>query len=190
MALYDQRPLVVFEWMSLDGVFDADNMDQWFNPYHSDARAAAIKESICNSDAFLFGRTTYDMLAPYWSTLRHNEMGVADRLNRAPKHVVTSTPLEKPWSNSTVLEGDIVERVTALKHQFGRGILIQGSGTLVQSLLHTGLVDEYRFLVHPVLMGKGRRLFPEGMGQTKLKLHRVKELSLGVVQLSYVPYPL
>ncbi len=80
------RKLVVSEWVTLDGVFDADTMDQWFNPYHSDERAEYIQETILASDALLLGGVTYEMLAPYWSSLRNNEMGIADRLNGHPHY--------------------------------------------------------------------------------------------------------
>ena len=79
------RKVVAKAWMTLDGVFDAGTMDQWFNPFHSDERAASIKDTVLASDAMIYGRTTYEMLAPYWSSLHNNEFGIADKLNSVPK---------------------------------------------------------------------------------------------------------
>jgi dihydrofolate reductase len=90
------RKIVVSAWVTLDGVFDADTMEQWFNPYDSNERQAYIKAGILACDAILLGRVTYEMLAPYWSALKNNEMGVADKLNSVPKYVVSST-LKKSW---------------------------------------------------------------------------------------------
>ncbi len=179
--------LVVSEWVTLDGVFDADTMDQWFNPYHSDDRAEYIKETILASDAILLGGVTYEMLAPYWSSLKNNEMGIAGRLNSAPKYVVSSTLKKAEWNNSTIIKENVVEEITKLKQQRGQDILITGSATLVQSLMGTDLIDEYRFLVHPIIMGSGKRFFKDGMVTTRLKLVSTKMYPLGVVVLSYQP---
>jgi hypothetical protein len=87
------RKLVVSEWMALDGIFDADTMDQWFHPYQSNDRAEYIQEGVLGSDIFLFGRVTYEMLAPFWSQAKKNEMGIADKMNSMAKYVVSSAPL-------------------------------------------------------------------------------------------------
>ncbi len=181
---HNLRKLVVSEWVTLDGVFDADTMEQWFNPYHSDERGEYIKEIILASDALLLGRVTYEMLAPYWSALKNNEMGVADKMNRVPKFVVSSTLKEAEWNNSTIIKENVVEEVTKLKQQPGQYILIPGSATLVQSLMKTDLIDEYRLLVHPIIMGSGKRLFRDG-STTNLKLFETKMFSSGVVLLRY-----
>jgi dihydrofolate reductase len=96
------RQLIATEWVSLDGIFDSSSMEQWFNPYHSDSRAKYIQDTIQNCDAMLYGRNTYEMLFPYWSSLKNNEMGVADKLNKAKKYVVSSTLKEANWENSTI----------------------------------------------------------------------------------------
>jgi dihydrofolate reductase len=113
----NMRQLVVSEWVTLDGVFDADIMEQWFNPYHSDDRAEYIKETILASDAILLGRATYEMLAPYWSSLWNNEMGIADRLNSLPKYVVSSTLKKAEWNNSTIIKENVMEEITKLKQR-------------------------------------------------------------------------
>jgi dihydrofolate reductase len=174
------RKLVVSEWVTLDGVFDADTMKEWFEPYESPERQDYIKENVLTSDAFLVGRVTYEMLAAYWPNQKNNEMGVADRLNSAPKYVVSSTLKKAEWNNSTIINKDVVEEITKLKQQPGQDILVFGSATLVQSLMEADLVDEYRFLVHPIIIGSGKRFFSDEMVATKLKLVKTKTLDLGV----------
>ena len=181
------RKLVVSEWVTLDGVFDSETMEQWFIPYHSDDRGEYIKEGILASDALLLGRVTYEMLAAYWPTLRNNEMGIADRLNSAPKYVVSSTLEKAKWNNSTIIQENAVEEITKLKQQPGQDILIFGSATLVPSLMKADLIDEYRLFVHPIIMGSGKRLFKDGMVTTRLKLVKTKTFSLGVILFCYQP---
>jgi len=179
------KKLIVKEWITLDGVFDANSMGVWNAPYHSDSRARCIIEDILGADAFLYGRTTYEMLAPYWSALKNNEMGVADKLNSAPKYVVSTTLEKADWNNSTIISNNVIEEVKKLKEQQGSYILLDGSATLAHSLIEADLVDEYRFLVHPVIMGSGKKFFKEGFPLGKLKLVHSEQLDLGVVQLIY-----
>lgn len=181
------RRIIVSEWVTLDCVFDAETMGQWFDPYYSDDRAECIKGGILASDAFLLGRATYEMLAPYWSSLKNNEMGIADKLNNVPKYVVSSTLTNAEWHNSTLINKNVVKEITRLKQQPGQDILITGSATLVQSLMAANLIDEYRFLVHPIILGRGKRFFKDGMPTTKLKLVNTKTLDLGVMLLCYQP---
>ncbi len=159
------RKIVVKEWMTLDGVFDAETMDQWWNPYASAERQKYIKEGYSSCDVYLLGRTTYEMLWPYWSTQTNDDDGPGRMLNSVHKYVVSTTLKEAPWKD----------------------ILIDGSATLVQSLMETDLIDEYRFLIQPIIMGSGKRFFKEGMPITRLKLVTSKTLSLGVVALTYQP---
>ena len=181
------RKLVVSEWVTLDGVLDADSMDVWFNPYHSEERAAYITKTVHEADALLLGRVTYEMLASYWPYQKNDDNGPASKLNSAPKYVVSSTPLKATWNNSTRIKEYVVEEVTRLKQQPGQDILITGSPTLVQSLMQTDLIDEYKFLVHPIIMGSGKRFFKEGMDTTRLKLVKTQTFNLGVVLLCYQP---
>jgi dihydrofolate reductase len=181
------RKLIVSAWVTVDGVFDADTMDKWFIPYDSNDRQEYIREGIQASDAILLGRTTYEMLAPYWSSLKYNEMGIADNLNSLPKYVVSSTLKEATWNNSTIIKEKVVEEITRLKQQPGQEIQIEGSATLVQSLMEADLIDEYRFLVHPVLMGSGKRFFKDGMHTTGMKLVKTQTLDSGVILLCYQP---
>lgn len=181
------RKIVVSESVSLDGVFEAQTMGQWAQPFFSDERDEFVRKSILASDALLYGRTTYDLEAYYWPNQKKNEYGIADKMNSIPKYIVTSKPLQAQWNNSTVINTNVVEEIAKLKQQSGKDILIKGSAMLVQSLMQTGLIDEYRFMVHPVIVGSGKRFFSDEMGMTKLKLVESKPISLGVVTLTYVP---
>src|SRR5258706_9234558 len=97
------RKLIVTEWVSLDGVFDAGTMDKWFNPYHSDSRAKYIQDTIDHCEIMLYGRVTYEMMYPYWSALKNNEMGVAEKLNKVKKYIVSSTLKKANWENSAII---------------------------------------------------------------------------------------
>lgn len=180
------RSIIVSEWTSLDGVSDAGSMEQWFNPYHSESRAAYLQQVIDNCSAMLYGRRTYEMLYPYWSQLRNNEMGVAEKMNSVQKFVVSTALQTAGWSNTTIVDGDIIARVAALKQQDGGPILVQGSGRLVHALLQAGLVDELKLLVQPHIMGAGARLW-EGADTQGLELKAVTQLDKGVLALSYAP---
>ncbi len=181
------RKLVVSVWLTLDGVFDADTMDQWFNPYDSKERQEYIREGILASGALLLGRTTYEMLASYWPYQKNDDNGPASKLNSVSKYVVSSTLKKAEWNNSTLIKEHVMEEITRLKQQPGQEIQIEGSAILVQSLMGTDLVDEYRFLVHPIIMGSGKRFFKDGMVPTKMKLVSTKAYPSGVVVLSYQP---
>ncbi len=179
------RKLIVSAWITLDGIFDADLMPQWFSPFDSESRQNYIRDGILSCDGFLFGRTTYQMLAPYWSSLKNNEMGVAAKLNSAPKYVVSSTLKYADWNNSTIITGNLVGEITKLKQQPGKEIQIEGSGILVRSLMEADLIDEYRFLVHPIILGGGKRFFKDGAQSNGLKLTKTEVLDKGVIALYY-----
>ncbi|HEY4111025.1 dihydrofolate reductase family protein [Puia sp.] len=178
--------LVASAWMTLDGVFDAALMPHWFFPFDSKSRQAAIRESVMGSDVLLMGRTTYEMLMPYWSKLPDGEMdGVAGKLNHSPKFVVSTRLASAPWANSTIIREDVVEAVRRLKAGSGGEIRIEGSGILANSLLRAGLVDEVRLLVHPFIMGAGKRYFEAGIPAMGLNLISSKSLDKSVLQLVY-----
>ena len=179
------RKLIVSAWISLDGIFDAELMNEWFNPFDSESRQAYIRDGILSADAILFGRKTYEMLAPYWSSLKNNEMGAADKLNSVTKYVASTTLKTAGWNNSTIIGKDLLAEITALKQQSGNEIQIEGSAELVASLAKAGLIDEYRLLVHPVIMGKGKSFFSEGFHTNALKLVKTELLDNGVIALYY-----
>jgi dihydrofolate reductase len=112
---------------------------------------------------------------------------MADRMNRLPKYIVTSRPLQSQWNNSTVIKGDVLKEIASLKQQPGKDILVKGSAMLVQALLQAGLIDGLKFILHPVIAGSGKRFFHDGMDMNKLKLVESKPISLGVLLLSYEP---
>src|SRR5690242_9668547 len=180
------RQLVVKEWMTLDGVFDAETMDQWWTPYDSPERQQSILEVYSRGDAYLLGRTTYEMLWPFWSTQTDDE-GPGRILNRMHKYVVSTTLSTAPWKDSTIITGNVVETIAKLKQQSGKDIILDGSASLVHSLMGTDLIDEYRFFVQPIVMGRGRRFFPDGMPPTALRLVDSKTLPFGVLALTYQP---
>src|SRR5882762_3809344 len=156
------RKLIVTEWMSLDGIFDSSSMELWFNPYHSDSRAKSIQDTIHNCEIMLYGRNTYQMLYPYWSSLKNNEMGVAEKLPKVKKYVVSKTLNEATWANTIIIK-DVITEIAELKKQKGGDILVQGSAVLVKSLLAAGLVDELKLLVQPYIMGAGKGSFFDDM---------------------------
>jgi dihydrofolate reductase len=178
--------IVVSEWMSLDGVFDAASMGEWFNPFHSDKRAAWIRAGIDACESMVYGRVTYQMLASYWSALRNNEMGVAAKLNGVRKYVVTSTLEKAEWENSVLIKKDAVREIARLKAEAKGDMLLTGSAALAKDLLEAGLVDELRVLIQPILMGTGRRFFLDGM-RSKLELAGTETLDLGVTALTFKP---
>jgi len=182
------RRLIVTEWMSLDGINDATTMEVWFNPYHSEGRARSIQATINNCELFLYGRNTYQMLYPYWSAMKNNEMGVADKLNKATKYVVSTTLTEAPWENTTIINTDVIRKITELKNEEGGSILVQGSNTLVKALMTAGLVDELNLLIQPHIMGTTIGNLFEGMNKA-LELTDLRQLDNGVIQASYCPTP-
>lgn len=117
------RKLIVTEWLTLDGVYDADTMSEWHTPYNTPERQQSISATINGSGALLFGRTTYEMLYPYWSQLKNNEMDVAAALNNNQKYVVSTTLKDAPWKNSTIVNGNIVDEIRKLKQASGNYIL-------------------------------------------------------------------
>jgi dihydrofolate reductase len=181
------RDLIASEWTTLDGVYDADTMPEWFEPFASEQRQDYIREMIHSAGGLLLGRVTYEMFVEYWPQQKNNEFGMADRMNSIAKFVVSTSLKETDWTNSTVIKGDVEAEVMRLKQQAGRPLLVPGSGTLVETLLRAGLVDELRLLVHPIVAGEGKRFFSAGMGKTALELMETDQLEHGVVLLRYQP---
>jgi len=129
---------------------------------------------------------TYQGFAKAWPTIT-DEAGFADRMNSLPKFVVSTTLEEVEWNNSTLIKENIAEEVAKLKQQPGQDILVAGSGDLVHTLMQHDLIDEYRLMVHPVVLGSGKRLFREGTNTLKLQLSETKSFSSGNVVLTYQP---
>ncbi len=180
------RKLVITEWLSLDGIFDAGSMDKWWLPFDSPGRQKYIQDTINNCGGMLYGRRTYEMLYPYWSSFKTNEQGVADQLNNCQKYIVSSTIDNADWKNSTIIGKDWIDAVKTLKNEDGDYILLQGSGSLIRPLLEAGLVDELKLLVNPAIVGEGERLFPEEI-ETELVLLNTRQLEKNVLLLTYQP---
>jgi dihydrofolate reductase len=179
------RKIIVSEFLSVDGVMEAP--ENWQFPYVSDDLAKDIRTHILASDVLLLGRVTYETFAAYWPNQTNNEFGIADKLNSQPKFVVSSTLKKADWNNSTLIRGNVAEKITRLKQQPGGNIAITGSAALVQLLMQANLIDEYRLLVHPIVVGSGKRLFTDGIDTTALKLVETRTFSSGVVALIYEP---
>ena len=180
------RKVIVSEFVTLDGVMESN--EKWQFPYYSDDLAEFNKAQILALDAILLGRVTYEVFASSWPSRTNNEFGIADKLNSTPKFVVSSTLEKAEWNNSTLIKENVAEEIANLKRQPGGDIGITGSATLIQSLMQSDLIDEYRLLVHPVVVGSGKRLFRDG-NKAALKLIKTKMFSSGVVMLSYQPAP-
>jgi dihydrofolate reductase len=179
------RKVVAVELVSVDGVIEAP--EEWAFSYSNDEMEEANASGMAASDALLLGRVTYEVLAAFWP---HQPGGtpMVDYINSVPKFVVSET-LEEPleWNNSTLIEGNVAEEITQLKRQPGKDITILGSGVLVRSLLRDGLLDEIKLLVHPIVLGGGKRLFEEGGDRKALKLVDSKTFGTGVLYLTYRP---
>src|ERR687898_1402404 len=180
------RKVVAAEFLSLDGVMESP--DQWHFPYFNDEMGQAVGEGFEASDAMLMGRILYEEWASFWPNQDPEENPVAAQMNGVRKYVV-STTLEEPleWQNSTLIGDNVAEEISRLKEQPGKDISISGSPTLVRSLLEEDLLDELRLMVHPIVVGSGKRLFADEGDRKPLELVDSKTFSTGVVYLTYQP---
>ena len=185
------RKIIVSEFISLDGVIEdpggAEGFEHggWTFPYWSDEIGKFKREELFAGDTLLLGRVTYEGFAAAWPS-RTDEQGFAERMNSLPKFVVSNTLAEADWQNSTVVNGDVAAEIAKLKDQPGGDILVAGSAQLVRTLAQHDLVDEYRLLVYPVVLGSGKRLFGDGK-RADLELREVRSFDSGVVLASYGP---
>lgn len=179
--------LVVTEFVSLDGVFeDPGGAEQyehggWTFEYDRGDDGNAFKlDELMDAQVQLLGRVTYEGFAAAWPS---REGPFAEKLNNDPK-VVVSTTLQNPtWQNTTVVSGNVVDEISRLKRETEGSILVAGSGTLVEALLRADLVDELRLMVFPTILGRGRRLFPEGIDRLKLQLVEARQVGPDGVQV-------
>ncbi|MFD0475256.1 dihydrofolate reductase family protein [Nonomuraea thailandensis] len=156
------RKIVAGLFISLDGVIEAP--ETWHFPYLNDEMSRAVTAQMQAADALLLGRHTYDVFAAHWPHQSADDP-MAATLNAAPKYVVSTTLTEPTWENTTVIAGDPRKELIRLKEAPGGDIGMSGSPTLVTWLLREGLLDELNLMVHPIVLGRGRRLFDEGTGQ-------------------------
>jgi dihydrofolate reductase len=180
------RKVIASEFVSLGGVMESP--EEWHFPYFNDEMGTEIGAAMATADAMLLGRVTYQEFASYWPYQDGDDQEFAVYMNNTPKFVV-STTVEEPleWQNSTLIKGDVMEEIAKLKQQSGGDISITGSGTLVRSLLADDLIDELRLMVHPIVVGRGKRLFEQGGDQKALKLVDSKTFGTGVLYLTYQP---
>jgi dihydrofolate reductase len=176
--------VVVSEYVTVDGVFE--DLEKWhFDFWHDDIAKYKLDELFA-SDALLMGRVTYEVFAATWPE-QTDEEGFADRMNSLPKYVVSTTLKEAAWNNSTVIGADVPDAIAKLRQDGDETLLLGGSGQLANTLIEHDLVDELRLLVHPVVFGRGRRLFDREVDARKLKLTGSTSFATGVVALHYEP---
>jgi dihydrofolate reductase len=170
--------------MSLDGYFEGPNKElDWFVVDEEFFEYA--RQMLRSVDAILFGRLTYQHMAAYWPTAPKDE--IADKMNNLPK-IVCSKSLDKvEWNNSRLIKDNIPEEIAKLKQQPGKEMVIFGSAELASHLLRLGLIDEYRVILNPVLIGRGNPLFQDIKEKIKLKLTGTKQFGSGVIVLYYQP---
>jgi dihydrofolate reductase len=178
------RKIVAGLFVSLDGVVESP--DKWHLRYYNDEMGEIVDRAAEQADAILLGRRTYQEFADFWPS-QGSEEPFADHMNSTPKHVVSTTLTTLDWANSSLVAGDFLDGVSTLKQQPGGDIQVIGSPTLVQSLLREGLLDELGLLVHPIVVGGGKRLFENGGYGTALRLVDSRQLGTGVVSLTYAP---
>ena len=186
--------VVVLTNLTLDGVMqgparpDEDRRGGfehggWAAPY---AAMEATGNNFASAGALLFGRRTYENFYAVWP--KQTNSPYTEFLNNIPKYVASTTLKEPlPWSNSTLLKGDAAQAVSQLKQQPGKDLLIMGSGELIQSLMRANLIDDYVLLIHPLVLGSGRRLFPDGGAAATLRLAATSTTDKGVVIATYQP---
>jgi dihydrofolate reductase len=193
------RKVIVAAFLSLDGVMQAPggpgedtsgefSLGGWIVPYADETSGESLGELFSRPFDLLLGRKTYDIFAGYWPhyPAEGEAREIAELFNAATKHVATHRPETLAWQNSSALDEDVIASVRRLKRQDGPDLLTQGSSQLVQQLLATDLVDELRLMVHPVLLGKGKRLFDARSQPSAFRLERSQGSSSGVVISRYL----
>jgi dihydrofolate reductase len=185
------RSVIVSEFITLDGVIEdpggAEKFDRggWAFQFERGPEGDKFKmDEIMDADALLLGRKTYEEFEAAWPS-RTGEF--ADKMNGMPKYVVSTTLKEPAWNNTKVIRRSIAEEVLTLKTMPGRDILIAGSAKLVNTLLQDGLIDEYRLMVYPVILGMGKRLFDQANDAHALKLMEARSIGAGILILIYHP---
>jgi dihydrofolate reductase len=178
------RKIIAGLFISLDGVVEAP--ETWHFPYFNHEMGEAVAAQAEAADTMLLGRRTYEEFASYWPN-QSSEEPFADVMNGTPKLVASTTLTSVEWQNSTLIEGDVVEALKRIKEQPGKAISITGSPTLVRSLLRAGVLDELRLLVHPIVVGHGKRLFETEAQPIPLRLVEATTFTTGVQAMTYAP---
>lgn len=188
--------LTLTTFLTLDGVMQAPggpdedrsggfDLGGWLPPHFDETVGGYMSEIFERADAFLLGRRTYDIFAAWWPHVTDSEDPVATALNKLPKHVATTRTDELTWSGAQRLDGGLAEAVTELKRREGRELQVHGSGALARSLMREGLIDTYRLLIFPVVLGRGQRLFADGVPPVGLRLVDSRTSGTGVMMQTY-----
>jgi dihydrofolate reductase len=191
------RKVIVNEWMTLDGVVQAPGAADedtsggfehggWHLQYFDDLSRNWVVENLTAAGGFLLGRRTYESFAGHWPNASEEEQAIAEPLNTRPKYVASTTltdPLE--WQNSTVLQGDIAEAVVALKQDDGGNLYVLGSTELVRTLIDHDLVDEFRVMIDPLVVGGGKRIFRDDGKLAPLRLMESQVTTTGAILATY-----
>jgi len=176
--------LVATEYLSLDGVFEEPG--HWPGPFFNEEAGQFKWAELQASDALLLGRRTYEGFSDAWPNMKGTgEFGV--KMNTMTKYVVSSTLSKVDWPGSRLVKGDLPEEIRRLKSEPGHDLLLSGSAQLFNALMKENLIDLYRFMLHPVVLGKGKRLFADGNDKRVLGLVETKRFSLGIVVMEYKP---
>jgi dihydrofolate reductase len=178
------RKLKLAMYVSLDGVVEEP---AWTFPYFNDELSGLQADYLYSSDALVLGRVTYEGFAASWPNMEESTGDFGKKMNSMPKHVASRTLREAEW-NASIIEGDLATEIRRLKDADGGDLLIYGSGTLVDELTRLGLIDEYRLMLHPVLVGEGKRLFADS-SPAKLRLDDTTITQTGVAVLTYTREP-
>jgi dihydrofolate reductase len=192
------RKVIANEWMSLDGVVQAPGAPEedtsggfahggWHLRYFDDLSQNRVVEYLTEAGGFLLGRRTYEVFAAYWPNASDEEQVVAQPLNSKPKYVASTTldgPLE--WQNSSVLQDDVAEAVRALKQENGGDLHLIGSTQLAHTLIERDLIDEFRLMIDPVVLGGGKRLFPDDGALRSLRLADSQATPTGAILATYL----
>ena len=186
------RKIVATDYISLDGVvedpvgMENSGLGNWIGPFRRGPAGDRFKhDELMAASAMLYGRKTYDGFAAVWPTIE-DPAGFARRMNTLPKYVASRTLGSLSWSNSSRIDGDLVDAARALKREGSGDVLIYGSASIVHQLMPHGLVDEFRLMVYPTILGRGTRLFPDGV-PGRLRLIENLQFDDGIVSLRYVP---
>lgn len=177
------RKVIAGLFISLDGV--TESPDKWQFDNFDEDMMASMSAHIAGEDTVLLGRVTYQDWAAYWPTSKDEPY--ASHINNTPKYVVSTTLKKVEWKNSTLIKKNLAEEITKLKRQPGKNIGVAGSPTLVRALLQSDLIDELTLMIHPVVVGSGKRLFKDGGELKRLNLVDSKTTRTGVAFLTYQP---
>ena len=184
------RKIIVSEYVTLDGVMedpgggDKSKYGGWSRQFWNEQAMNFKYDELFACDSLLLGRITYDSFAKAWPTMKDTG-DFGERMNSISKFVVSTTLKSAKWNNSTIINNNVGEKIKTLKEQPGKDILVEGSAELVHSLMQNDLVDEFRLMIHPIVVGGGKQLFGQGIDHKVLTLVETKTFSSGIVVLIY-----